>query len=448
MALSWLADTPDELHKRLEGTLLFVDVSGFTALTERLAARGKVGAEEISDVIGAVFGELLGVATSYGADLLKWGGDAVLLYFADPDSTARACRAAFLMSRTMGRIGRFRTTAGRVTLEVSIGAHSGGFDFYLLGDRHRELVVTGPAASETARMETIAQAGEVVVSPETARRLDPRFLGERKAAGVLLAASTRGRHGPTASPTCRGPPRRRPAPPGRHPGPPTRWWRTGRAPAGDRRVPRVLRHRRPHRRARAPRASQPASIRSWRRQKRRPSATGSTSTRPTSDPTGERSSSSEGCRCCGATTRSGSCAAVHDVVSRHPQSSPVGLRAGVNAGRVFVFSHDFGLAHRRIFSITGDAVNLAARVMGKAAPRQVLATEAALVRARNPFETRAIPPFRVKGKSEPVVAAVLEAPRQGVSERDRRRSSLCRARARARGDSSPGRGGCGRLRRA
>ena len=116
MALSWLAETPDELHKRLEGTLLFVDVSGFTALTERLAARGKVGAEEISDVIGAVFGELLGVATSYGADLLKWGGDAVLLYFADPGSTARACRAAFLMSRTMGRIGRFRTTAGRVTL--------------------------------------------------------------------------------------------------------------------------------------------------------------------------------------------------------------------------------------------------------------------------------------------------------------------------------------------
>ena len=107
---------------------------------------------------------------------------------------------------------------------------------------------------------------------------------------------------------------------------------------------------------------------------------------------------------------------MHDIVSRHPQTSPVGLRAGVNAGRVFVFSHDFGLAHRRIFSITGDAVNLAARVMGKAAPRQVLATEAALVRARNPFETRAIPPFRVKGKSEPVVAAVLEAPRQGVSE--------------------------------
>ncbi len=189
VALEWLAASPDAVHQRVDGTLLFVDVSGFTALTERLAARGKVGAEEISDVIGSVFGELLGVASSYGADLLKWGGDAVLLYFAEPGSAARACRAAVLMSRTMGRIGRFKTSAGRVTLEVSIGAHAGAFDLYLLGDRHRELIVTGPAATATAAMETIAQAGEVVVSPETAGLLPNGLLGSPRLGGVLLAAS-------------------------------------------------------------------------------------------------------------------------------------------------------------------------------------------------------------------------------------------------------------------
>ena len=148
VALEWLVDSPAAVHRRLEGTLLFVDVSGFTALTERLAARGKVGAEEITDVIGSVFAEMLGVPPRYGADLLKWGGDASLLFFSEPASAARACRAAVLMSRTMGRIGRLKTSVGRVTLGVSIGAHSGGFDFYLLGDRHRELVVTGPAASD------------------------------------------------------------------------------------------------------------------------------------------------------------------------------------------------------------------------------------------------------------------------------------------------------------
>ena len=105
--------------------MLFVDVSGFTALTERLAKGGKVGAEEITDVIGSVFSEMLGVAAAYGADLLKWGGDASLLFFSGSTSAARATRAAVLMSRTMNRIGRLRTSAGRVNLGVSIGGHTG-----------------------------------------------------------------------------------------------------------------------------------------------------------------------------------------------------------------------------------------------------------------------------------------------------------------------------------
>ncbi len=108
--------------------------------------------------------------------------------------------------------------------------------------------------------------------------------------------------------------------------------------------------------------------------------------------------------------------AVHDIVQAHPSSSPLGLRAGVNAGRVFVFSHDFRLAHRRIFSVTGDAVNLAARVMGHAGPGQVLATQTVLVRAGNPFVTEAVTPFKVKGKSEAVVAFAVGAPRQSVAE--------------------------------
>ena len=80
---------------RREGVLLRGAVDMMkqnTALTERLATRGKVGAEEITDVVGQVFGQLLGVAATYGGDLWKWGGDAVLLYFAEPYSAARAAR--------------------------------------------------------------------------------------------------------------------------------------------------------------------------------------------------------------------------------------------------------------------------------------------------------------------------------------------------------------------
>ena len=112
--------------------MLFVDIAGFTALTEGLAQHGRRRVEEITDVIATVFGELVAVATDHGGDLLKWGGDAGVLYFAEPDSAPRALRCAWLMLELMDRAGRVRTSSGRVGLGISIGAHSGTFDLYLL----------------------------------------------------------------------------------------------------------------------------------------------------------------------------------------------------------------------------------------------------------------------------------------------------------------------------
>ena len=89
LALDWATRTPGQEHRSLEGTLVFVDVSGFTALTERLAARGRAGAEEINEIVGATFTELATIAAKYGADLLKWGGDAAVLFFDQPGSAAR-----------------------------------------------------------------------------------------------------------------------------------------------------------------------------------------------------------------------------------------------------------------------------------------------------------------------------------------------------------------------
>ena len=71
---------------------MFVDISGFTALTERLARRGKIGAELMRDTLDGVFTALLDEAYDWGAGLLKWGGDALLLLFDGPDHE-RARRA-------------------------------------------------------------------------------------------------------------------------------------------------------------------------------------------------------------------------------------------------------------------------------------------------------------------------------------------------------------------
>ena len=70
--------------------MVFVDISGFTAMSERLAKHGKLGAEELTAVIAATFHELLAAAYSFGASLLKFGGDALLLFFTGDEHTLRA----------------------------------------------------------------------------------------------------------------------------------------------------------------------------------------------------------------------------------------------------------------------------------------------------------------------------------------------------------------------
>jgi class 3 adenylate cyclase/predicted ATPase len=195
LTLGWLADEPDALHRSIDGSVVFIDISGFTALSEKLAKLGKVGAEEMADAINTCFAELLQVAYESDGSLLKFGGDALLLLFAGgapPEHAARATRAAGAMRARLRTVGKLATAGGRVRLQMSVGVHSGTFDVFLVGGSHRELLVTGPAATEVVRMEGAADAGEIVVSPATAALLPTGCVGRPKGAGMLLRSAPAG----------------------------------------------------------------------------------------------------------------------------------------------------------------------------------------------------------------------------------------------------------------
>src|SRR5579871_4218865 len=81
LVVDWLAAEPGATWRVVEGSMAFVDISGFTKLSERLARQGKVGGEELADTISACFTGLLAVAYAQGGGLLKFGGDALLLLF-------------------------------------------------------------------------------------------------------------------------------------------------------------------------------------------------------------------------------------------------------------------------------------------------------------------------------------------------------------------------------
>jgi len=92
-AAEWDLDAPGRRWQEVEASLCFVDISGFTPLSERLARRGRIGAEELTELLNRVFGQMLALAYERGGSLLKFGGDALLLMFASPDHAAQAASA-------------------------------------------------------------------------------------------------------------------------------------------------------------------------------------------------------------------------------------------------------------------------------------------------------------------------------------------------------------------
>jgi class 3 adenylate cyclase/tetratricopeptide (TPR) repeat protein len=189
LTIEWLRSSPELRWLQVDGTLAFVDISGFTAMSEQLSSRGRAGAEEVTDVMNATFSALLDEAYALGGGLLKFGGDALLLFYEGNDHAARGARATFEMRRTLRGIGRPRTSAGPVQLRMHAGLHTGQFQFFLVGEAHRELLVTGPAITRTVELEAASEAGEILVSPETAASLEESTLGDEKGPGRLLQAA-------------------------------------------------------------------------------------------------------------------------------------------------------------------------------------------------------------------------------------------------------------------
>ena len=122
LTIRWISEQPGVRVRALEGTVVFVDISGFTKMSERLARLGRVGAEEVTDVVGFVFRQLLGTAYANGGGLIKFGGDALLLFFSGEHHASDGVAAAIGMRRTLSEMGAIDTSAGKVRLRMSVGS--------------------------------------------------------------------------------------------------------------------------------------------------------------------------------------------------------------------------------------------------------------------------------------------------------------------------------------
>ena len=159
------------------GTVIFADISGFTAMSEKLSRLGKEGAEEITAIVNRFFAALLEVSSQYGGDLLKFGGDALLIFFGGEHHVLRACLAALQMQARMSSFSETPTSQGIFQLRMTIGLGTGPlFMAHLGSEEGMEFAVMGGAMAQMAQAEDRASAGEIFIDPETYRTVADRAI--------------------------------------------------------------------------------------------------------------------------------------------------------------------------------------------------------------------------------------------------------------------------------
>jgi len=144
-------------------TILFTDVTGSTALGERLDP------ESLRDVMGRYFASMREVIERHGGTVEKYIGDAVMAVFGVPvvheEDALRAVRAGAEMREALDRLNVGLRGERGVTLEARTGINTGSVVVATGGPG--EAIVVGDAVNVAARLQTAAAPGEIVIGSAT-----------------------------------------------------------------------------------------------------------------------------------------------------------------------------------------------------------------------------------------------------------------------------------------
>jgi adenylate cyclase len=171
-------------------TILFGDLSGSTALGERLDP------EELRGVLASYFNELARQIRRYEGTIDKYIGDAVMAVFGAPisheDDAERAINAALAMQQSIGHLNDDLSRRHGVRLSLRIGINTGEVVAGLLaGDVQTAFTVVGDAVNTAQRFESAAPPGEVLVSADTRRLAIHSFEFEETAPLTLKGKAER-----------------------------------------------------------------------------------------------------------------------------------------------------------------------------------------------------------------------------------------------------------------
>ncbi|MEC9464385.1 MAG: adenylate/guanylate cyclase domain-containing protein, partial [Myxococcota bacterium] len=179
-------DGPQE--RRHTGAVLFLDISGFTKMTEALAEKGAEGTEQITRILNHHFDTLVGIVESFSGEVVKYAGDAFAAIWICPIAgkdirqvVHRASTCALKMQYARKSLEKKHKTKLQFKIGIGCGAlkltHVGG-----VNDKW-DLLVKGAALEQAVFAEGCAVPGDTVVSHKAWECVAPVASGKEHASG-------------------------------------------------------------------------------------------------------------------------------------------------------------------------------------------------------------------------------------------------------------------------
>jgi len=164
-----LLANPDALKmggKKCKVTVLMSDIRGFTTMSEHLSP------EQVVSVLNNHLDVMVGVIRQYGGTIDNFIGDAIMVLFGAPlateNDTQNAIACALAMQEAMEDVNRRNLASDLPEIQMGIGINTGDVVAGNIGsETHAKYSVIGAPVNLSARIESIAKAGQVLISQQS-----------------------------------------------------------------------------------------------------------------------------------------------------------------------------------------------------------------------------------------------------------------------------------------